>query len=122
MPLQDVHDTTAWLELALRPGVSPFAQRSLLRKFGSPNAAVRASAPEVAQACGAAAANAFTRGPRMAVVEATLRWLEHPGHWLVALGEDAYPPMLLHIAETWRRLADSSAEALLVDVAPARPH
>ncbi len=30
--------------------------------------------------------------------------------------------MLLHIAETWRRLADSSAEALLVDVAPGRPN
>jgi hypothetical protein len=28
--------------------------------------------------------------------------------------------MLLHIAETWRRLADSSADALVIDVVPTK--
>jgi DNA processing protein len=75
-------DAESWLRLVLVPGVAPSAVLALLREKGSP----------------AAAAASLARGPDPALLDATLRWLEHGDHHLVAWGDACYPPLLLEIA------------------------
>jgi DNA processing protein len=75
-------DAESWLRLALVPGFPPSALFCLLREKGSP----------------AAAAASLPRGPDPALLAATLRWLEHENHHLVAWGDPRYPPLLLEIA------------------------
>ena len=100
MPPAQSHDAFAWLAFTLRPGVPPSAQRALLRRFGTPHAAIQAAPADIAHACGdEEVARAFARGPRGEVVERTLRWLQLPGRKLLALGEEGYPAALLQIAD-----------------------
>ena len=96
---QTVADATAWLSLALRPGVPPRAQHRLLGHFHTPHEACRAREPQVARLCGAEVAAAFAAGPLPGAVEATLRWLEDPAHHLVTIADDEYPRALFHIAD-----------------------
>ena len=120
MPLPCPDDATAWLRFVLRPGVGPQAQRLLLRHFGSPHAANASSRGEVAAVCGATIAAAFARAPLHELVERTLRWLEHPQHHLLALGDDTYPAMLLEIADpptvlyAWGNLARLATPAIAI--------
>ncbi len=92
-------DATAWLRLTLVPGVRPQALRGMLAAFGSPHQILAASRNRIEAIAGCAVADALARGPDNALVETTLRWLEHPNHHLLALGDTAYPEVLLHIDE-----------------------
>jgi len=74
-------DAQSWLRLALAPGLAPSAVFALLRDKGSP----------------AAAAASLARPPDPALMAATMRWLEHEDHHLVAWGDPFYPPLLLEI-------------------------
>jgi DNA processing protein len=92
-------DVAAWLGLTLVPGVSPRAQRKLLGRFGSPHAVLGAAPASIEEACGIEVAQRLGCGPDAALVEATLRWLGHDGHHLIALGEPAYPRALLQLPD-----------------------
>jgi DNA processing protein len=89
------NDAIAWLGLTLVPGVSYTAQRSLLRAFASPQAALSASRQEVEQVAGDLAAKRLRDGASPKLVEATLRWLSRPHCHMLALGDAAYPRALL---------------------------
>ena len=92
-------ETLAWLRLTLVPGVNRNEQRALLKAFGSPAGATRASHPAIAKVIDEPAARSFVAGPRAALIEATLRWIEQPGCSLVVLGEARYPKAFLNIAD-----------------------
>lgn len=87
-------DVLPWLRLALVPGVSPLAQRTLLAAYRTPQAILEAPRCEVQQHVGHDAAEALARGPLEDLVQATLRWAEEPHHHLIALADPAYPKSL----------------------------
>lgn len=91
-------DVIPWLRLTLVPGVSPGAQRRLLKAFGSPHAMLGATAREIAAAAeddGIAAL--LEAGPKKELLEATLAWLEAGGCHLITLADAQYPRALLNI-------------------------
>jgi DNA processing protein len=92
-------ETLAWLRLTLVPGVSRDAQRALLKAFGSPAGAARASRQAIAKVIDEPEAQSFVAGPRAALIDATLRWLEQPDCRLVVLGEVHYPKAFLNIPD-----------------------
>jgi DNA processing protein len=92
-------DVLPWLGLTLVPGVSPRAQRDLLRAFGGPQAVLDASEAGLASIAAPSVVEALARGPSQALVDRTLRWLEARDHHLVALGDPGYPQALLTIPD-----------------------
>lgn len=88
-----------WLHLTLVPGVSPRAQRELLKELRTPRDVLRASPLEVARVAGEAAARSLAKGPAPLLVERTLRWLARPSCRLLVLGEGDYPQALLQTAD-----------------------
>jgi DNA processing protein len=92
-------DAPSWLRLTLVPGVSPGAQRALLNAFGTPDGVVRASRRDIAAASDDDVAALLTQGPDPTLLEDTLRWLDAPGHHLVALSDAHYPRALLQISD-----------------------
>src|SRR5258706_7299819 len=91
-------DIAPWLRLSLVPGVSPAVQRRLLQAFGSPQAALSATAREI---CAAAedesVAPLLEEGPKKDLLEATLAWHETDGCHLITLADDQYPKALHNI-------------------------
>lgn len=92
-------ESRAWLALTLVPGVPGAALRALLARLRSPDAVLSAGAREVQALAGRAIAHALARGADAERVEASLRWLDHDGRHLVALGDRAYPAALLEVDE-----------------------
>jgi DNA processing protein len=92
-------DVISWLRLTLVPGVSLQDQRALLGAFGSPEQVLAASRSSVAPIAGSAVAHALARGAERALVDTTLRWLEHSNHHLITLADASYPKVLLDIDE-----------------------
>lgn len=89
-----------WLRLTLIPGVGPATQRRLLRRHGSPGAALRAPLPEVsAELTSASARDAWSRGAAPEAVSAALRWAAQPDHAIVALSDPAYPRAMLETTD-----------------------
>lgn len=87
----------SWLALTLVPGVPPTALRALLAAFGAPHAVLSAAPGEIAAIAGSAVATALARRDNEPLVDSALRWLEHPGHHLVAFGDADYPSHLLEV-------------------------
>lgn len=88
----------AWFRLIETPGVGRESARRLLAAFGSPQAAIDASAAARREVVPAAAAEALTAVPaelagRLAAAHAWLQGGE--GRSVVTLGDAAYPPLLL---------------------------
>jgi DNA processing protein len=73
--------------------------RTLLARFGGPAEVLDAPHGEIARIAGMSAASALLAGPDPAMVEATLRWLEHESRHFVPLGDACYPPPLLEIED-----------------------
>ncbi|HET6265448.1 MAG TPA: DNA-processing protein DprA [Usitatibacter sp.] len=92
-------DLEAWLRLTLVPGVSPKAQQNLLRALGPPEQALASRPRDIARAVGDEEAKRLAAGPDAKLIEKTLRWLSTPGHHLLALGDAAYPQVLLEIPD-----------------------
>jgi DNA processing protein len=92
-------DLVAWLRLTLSPGVFEPWQRALLREFGTPARAVAAPLSGALDVVPRHVAEGLQQGPSAETLERTLRWLDQPGHRLVALGDPDYPRMLLQIAD-----------------------
>jgi DNA processing protein len=102
-PLQSnistAEELLSWLRLTLVPGVSLTVQRALLRKYGSPQAVLDMSRREIGSFAGADVAERLSAGPAAGLIERTMRWLDEPGHHLLALADRAYPQALLTISD-----------------------
>lgn len=91
-----------WLRLEGAPGVGCRSAHALLSAFGSPGAIFRAAPgllaahvdPRQAQAVCAPVAPALA-----GLVEATLAWLEQPGHHLITFHDPLYPAALAAIPD-----------------------
>lgn len=93
------HPLAAWLRLTLTPGLGPAAQRQLLAAFGLPEQIYAAAPAALAQVVGASLATKLMQHDASAAVEKALRWSDEPGNHIVTLGDAAYPPALLEIAD-----------------------
>jgi DNA processing protein len=92
----------AWLRLERCAGVGPRRAAVLLDAFGSPEAIFEAGAEALCAHAGAAQARALAQPPDAAtqrLLDATLRWLEAPGHRVLALGQPGYPDLLAQIPD-----------------------
>lgn len=90
-------DVVSWLRLTLLPGVSLATQRLLLDAFGSPQGVLGASTRQITAAANDARIAALIEtGPRKALLDATLAWLNGADCHLVALGDAAYPKAFLN--------------------------
>jgi DNA processing protein len=92
----------AWMRLERTPGVGARTAPALLAAFGSPEAIFAADQRSLAGHLSPAQARAILQ-PASAdtrrLVEATLRWLEQPGHAVLALGRPGYPDLLAAIPD-----------------------
>jgi DNA processing protein len=88
-----------WLKFTLVPGIGGATERKLLKHFGSPEAALRASPAEITALLTSSAAAAWRSGADCAAVATTLAWLEEAGNHVVTLGDPDYPPALLETAD-----------------------
>jgi len=98
-PARACPDVVSWLRVCLVPGVPPRTLRKLLVACGTPQSLLAEDPARVAAIAGPGIAVAFARGCEASLLEATLRWLEAPGHDVVALGDARYPPRLLQIED-----------------------
>lgn len=91
------------LRLQQVDGVGLLTAHRLLRRFGSYAALFAADYAALlecvrpAQASAVLAAPAAAQNALDALLEATLRWQEQPGHALLAYGAPGYPPLLAHL-------------------------
>jgi len=99
LPLLIKDDPSAWLRLTLVPGITPASQQALLRAFGTPEEVLASPSSQVAAVADDDVARRLAAGPDSALLEATLRWLQPEGHHLLAMGEAAYPRLLLEIPD-----------------------
>ena len=95
--------TLAWVALA-RSAIPPRALVTLLRAFGSPDALQAATRTQLDRVVGPALGEriAAARGAdaaRAAELEAAARWLDEPGHHLIAWDDADYPRALLELAD-----------------------
>jgi len=101
----DRDELTAWLQLALTPGVGNDAARRLLAAFGLPQALFSQSAAALRQVVSPAQASALLSPPDGLdqQVQATQDWLAaadaDQGRALVTLGDARYPASLLAIED-----------------------
>jgi len=101
----DCDELTAWLRLALTPGVGNDTARRLLAAFGLPQAIFGQSAAALRQLVSPAQASALAMPPPKleAQVQAAAAWLAgaeaDQGRALVTLGDTRYPAALLAIED-----------------------
>ena len=91
----DGSELEGWVRLSSIPGLSSTSQRKLLSAFGSPDAALRASASSVGSILGARAMEAWRSGPDADAVARAIEWLESSGNTLLNLADTTYPQALL---------------------------
>jgi len=92
----DGSELEAWVRLASIPGLSSTSQRKLLGAFGSPEAALQATASSVSGILGQRATQALLGGPDSDLVARALTWLRVPGNRLLTLADNGYPQALLN--------------------------
>jgi len=92
----DGSELEAWIRLASIPGVSTSGQRKLLSVFGTPSAALQASAGSVCSILGQGATQAWRSGPDPDLVARALDWLRAPGNRLLSFADAGYPQALLN--------------------------
>lgn len=101
LPLAD-EELSAWLWLSLAPGLKPAALRAMLAAFGLPQRVLEQPFAALAAVAGAEAASAaLAAAPAgFAAQFAALReWCALPGNAVLTLGDPAYPPRLLAMAD-----------------------
>ncbi|MFT4241636.1 MAG: DNA-processing protein DprA [Acidovorax sp.] len=98
----DRDELGAWLRLTLSPGVGNGTARSLLARFGLPQAIFDQTEAALLHCVTPAQARALTAVPDnwQALLDTTWQWLadarpEGPARAIVALGDRRYPPLLL---------------------------
>lgn len=88
----------AWIRLTLEPGVGPVHARHLLAAIGLPQIIFGQSVGQLLKWLPHELAIRLAQPPSddiLAQTEKTLKWLDHPHHYLVTLADPAYPPHLL---------------------------
>ena len=88
-----------WLQLALTPGLGPSTLRTLLREFGLPQAVLARKRGELARYVPAAALEALDSKSVQDAVARALDWAAQPARCVVTLADEAYPRLLLEIAD-----------------------
>jgi len=88
-----------WLRLALTPGLGATTIRALLREFGLPENVLARSRAELARFAPADVLGALDSEQVGRQVAQSLEWASHPGHALLTLADEAYPKLLLEIAD-----------------------
>ncbi|WP_228894989.1 DNA-processing protein DprA [Pseudoduganella aquatica] len=101
----------SWLRLQLTPGVGVTAGAELIAEFSHPDRVFQAEPGDLHRVLAEVLAGSLVapavqalRSPPAALLDeagrladATLRWLEQPGHALMALDDPAFPPQLRQI-------------------------
>ena len=113
----DAH-VEAWVRLSCT-GLGGRAIASLLRAFGSPEAAAAATPAQIEARLPAVMAATLRGGNPADRTEAALRWLEQPDHRMLAWDEPGYPPALLQIPDSPPVLYAMGDPALLMHPALA---
>ena len=118
----------AWLRLSATPGLGRSSARQLLARFGSPQAVLQHSPASWRECIGAGPASALAKGrpDQQALLQTTWDWLQaggdgQPARAIVALGDPAYPPALLHTPDPPLLLYLLGAAALLDGCRPFAP-
>lgn len=96
------NDIAHWLRLEQARGVGCRTANLLLARFGSPRAIFDAGVDALAAHIAPAKARALCEPASPAfgqLLDATLKWLEQPGHHLITLHDRAYPAALANIAD-----------------------
>lgn len=88
----------SWLQLTLTAGLGAATIRKLLRQFGLPQQ-VLARMHELSSELPTAVLGALGSAEVERAVSRALEWSDAPGHWIVTLGDEAYPRALLEIAD-----------------------
>ena len=89
----------AWLRQSLIPGIGDGALRRLLEAFGSPDVVLAATRAQLSCCLTPKQIDALQAGPDTALLAETLAWLAEPGHHLITLLDEDYPPLLREIAD-----------------------
>jgi DNA processing protein len=92
----------AWLRLERTAGIGPRTAIKLLEAFGGIDAIAGAGPAALSAHVGPAQVRALgtpASADTLRLIEATLRWLETPGHGVLALGEPGYPELLANIPD-----------------------
>lgn len=91
-----------WIRLERTHGVGPRTAPALLAAFGSPEAIFAADHASLSAHVSPAQARALLQpvsADTQRLIEATLRWLEQPGHGVLTLGQPGYPALLAAIPD-----------------------
>lgn len=88
-----------WLQLALTPGLGASTIRKLLREFGMPEAVLSRKRSELKAYASAAALDALDSPGVREAVDRALDWAAQPQRFIVTLADEAYPRLLLEIAD-----------------------
>ncbi len=91
-------DLTAWLTLALTPGLGPRRIAKLLAAFGSAEAACAAPTSALRSLGLSEPMLAALRAPDAAAISASLRWAEQAEAHILTLADPAYPPRLAELS------------------------
>lgn len=89
----------SWLQLTLTPGLGPSAIRQLLKLYGLPEQVLARSRSELSRVAPRAAFEALDSVEVAKAVAQAGEWAAQPGHAVVTLADDAYPKLLLEIAD-----------------------
>jgi DNA processing protein len=90
---------SAWLRLALTPGIGGETQRKLLSAFGLPEVIFSTSREALAQVISARSVDLLLAPHPADRVESALRWSEAEGQQIVTLADPEYPQLLLQIPD-----------------------
>ncbi len=90
-------DTEAWLLVSLAPGIGSRYFQRLLNNFGEPQAILGASRRELSELGIPQAAIDALLAQSHSSIKPSLEWLSKPGHELITLNDEAYPPLLRQI-------------------------
>src|SRR5258708_23373946 len=83
------------VELSLTPGLGATAIRGMLRQFGLPQAVLERRRSELTAHAAAAVIEALDSQSVRDAVARALDWAAAPGHGVVTLADEHYPPALL---------------------------
>ena len=89
----------AWIRLSLIDGLGPATFRKLLSVFGLPDQILGASHANLSRFVPTAMAQQILQETREAQIAATLDWAGHDGNTILTLADEAYPRLLLEIAD-----------------------
>ena len=89
----------SWLQLTLTPGLGAASIRELLKQFGLPENILARPRAELARLVPRAALSALDSAEVSRAVALALDWVQNSEHAVVTLADDAYPRLLLEIAD-----------------------